>query len=156
MRPLIAQILRSINRDAPSAAWINTFCVAAALKVVGVFIAMLTARLNSDTWAWEQWWGAMTTGVILLLWLFPWYTLFHYPKAINVQMISALIFAIVAHQLDLLQSSYSPLEPLVADQRFQVLIGWSKNDLNNVHALGALFVMVPVILASWHYSYWGM
>ena len=156
MLSFFTQVTQSINRAPPSTAWINTFRVAAALKIVGTVVAMLTARLNSGTWAWERWWGSMLTGAILLLWLLPWHTLFRHPKAINVQMISALIFTIVAHQLDLAQSSYAPYGLLLGDQRFQLLVGWDRHDVNNIHSLGSLFVMVPVILASWHYSYWGM
>lgn len=130
--------------------------IAACLKVVGIFVAMLTAWVNSGDWAINRWWGGLVTGFLLIALLLPWHKRFANPRAIHVQMIAALIFAIVGHQFDLIQSSYANFDLLAANERFQLLIGWNKFDVNNVHALGSLFVIVPVVLASWQYGFVGM
>ncbi|HFC12315.1 MAG TPA: sensor histidine kinase [Anaerolineae bacterium] len=139
----------------PSTTWILTFVFAAALKVVGILTAMTTAYVTSGTWALNRWWGALATAIMLLILLLPWHRLSKYPQAIHIQFITALIFAICAHQLDLIQSSNVPYSDLALNVRFQELLGWSQMEANNVHALGSLFTIVPVVLASWHYGFWG-
>jgi signal transduction histidine kinase len=74
----------------------------------------------------------------------------------HTQLIIALIFALIAPQLDLWQSSHVPFEPLLANPRYVTALNWTQEQINSVYALGGLFMMVPVVLASWQYGRFGM
>ena len=140
----------------PSAAWVITFIVAAALKVVGIIVAMSTARLTSGTWAFDRWWVALTTGITLLVLLIPFYRYFSHKYADHIQIFIALTFAIASQYIDVIYSSQVPFDSLAQNDQFQLILGWSIQEINNVHALGFMFAMVPIVLASWHYGVWGM
>ena len=140
----------------PTAAWIITFIVAAALKVLGILVAMTTAQLTSGTWGFDRWAMGLATGLLLLILLFPWYRRFNSLRAVHVQVILALSFAIASQYVDVIYSSHVAFDPLAQNDRFNLVLGWSLDQINNVHALGILFTMVPIVLASWHYGVWGM
>jgi hypothetical protein len=63
----------------------------------------------------------------------------------------ALAFAVFAPQLDLIQSSWTTLNPV-----FLVELGWISEQVHDIHAMGALFMTVPVVLGSWQYGRFGM
>ena len=145
-----------MDRPIPPAL-INTFIFAAVLKIIGIFTAMGTAFATSGIFAFDRWGGALISAVILLLIVLPWGRWFgrKIPYT-HTQLIIALAVTILFQYGDVLYSSYVPYEPLAVNDRFQLLLGWSLQDVNNVHALGFLFTMVPIILATWHYGVWGM
>jgi signal transduction histidine kinase len=99
-----------------------------------------------------RWWMALITTAVLLLILSPWPRRWpNRPQLAHVQLIGALAFAILAPQLDLIQSSWGQLNPIYLEQ-----LGWYPEQVHDIHALGALFAIVPVVLASWQYGRPGM
>ena len=129
-----------------------TFVVAACLKLVGLCISLLSSVVLVQDLGIARWWMAWVTTAVLLLILSPWPS--HWPdrpQLAHVQLIAALTFAIFAPQIDLIQSSWGPLNPTYLTQ-----LGWYPEQVQDIHALGALFTMVPVVLASWQYGRSGM
>lgn len=118
---------------------------------------MATSQMLIQDWAVDRWWMAMTTAVILLILLLPWAKWFpqYAPHITERTLIFALFFAILAPHLDMIQSLWVPFEPLGTSTMFQRL-GWTQEQVYSIHALGGMFVMVPVVLASWHYGWKGM
>lgn len=142
----------------PTPQLVNTFRLAVALKVAGTLFAMLLGYLVARDWIIQRWWLALVLGMILGLILTPWqhlarngwrgwlHTIPHW------QLILALTLAVVAPQIELIQASY--ILPHTDPIRWRVL-GWSQEQINSVHALGGLFMMAPVVLASWQYGWKG-
>ncbi|MCB0037167.1 MAG: hypothetical protein KDE51_24215, partial [Anaerolineales bacterium] len=87
----------------------------------------------------------------------PWAKWFPHaePQLTERTLIFALFFAILAPHLDMIQSLWVPFEPLGTSTMFQRL-GWTQEQVYSIHALGGMFIMVPVVLASWHYGRMGM
>lgn len=142
----------------PTPQLVNTFRLAVALKVAGTLFAMLVGYLVARDWIIQRWWLALVLGVILGLILTPWQ---HLAKngwrgwlhtIPHGQLILALTLAVVAPQIELIQASY--ILPHADPIRWRVL-GWSQEQINSVHALGGLFMMAPVVLASWQYGWTG-
>jgi signal transduction histidine kinase len=129
-----------------------TFIVAVCLKLVGVFVAMLSSFILVGGSGLARWWMALVTTAVLLLILSPWPRRWpERPQLAHVQLIAALTFAIFAPQIDIIQSSWGQLVP-----RYLAELGWYPEQVHDIHALGALFSMVPVVLASWQYGRPGM
>jgi signal transduction histidine kinase len=129
-----------------------TFIVAAGLKLVGLLVAMVSSLILVGDWGFVRWWMAWVTTAVLLLLLSPWPRRWpDRPQLAHVQLIAALIFAIFAPQLELIQSSWGPLNPTYLEE-----LGWFPEQVHDIHALGALFALVPVVLASWQYGRLGM
>ncbi len=125
-----------------------TFIVAVWLKVLGLVVAMFSSAVLVQDSGLARWWMAWVTSAVLLLILSPWPRRWpDHPRLAHVQLISALAFAIFAPQLDIIQSSWGPLNATYLDQ-----LGWYPEQIQDIHALGALFALVPVILASWQYG----
>lgn len=145
-------------REPPSQTLMWTFIFAVALKVLGVLIAMMTAYVTTRTWAYERWWMALVSGLFLLGYLSIWRQVQGRFSAeiAHWHLIGGLFMAIMMHQVDLYQSVHVPIELWLENPQFTALMGWSEQDANNVHALGALFTIVPVVLASWQYGLVGM
>jgi signal transduction histidine kinase len=124
----------------------TTFMVAVMLKFSGGLVGMgLTFWLLGE-WVNERWWMVLVTAVILLLLLLPW------PKQNrNHWLIAALAWGILSPHLDLIVAAWISPAKLLANARF-LQIGWSFQVVNNIFALGQLFIAVPVVLASWHYG----
>jgi signal transduction histidine kinase len=137
---------------------LNTFRVAAGLKLVGTAVAILLGYILVGRWHINNWGMALATGTLLLLWLLPWprWLRPHSQRLMHTQLILALIFAIIAPQIDLWHSSHAPFEPLLANPRYVTELNWTQEQVNSVYALGGLFTMVPVVLASWQYGRFGM
>lgn len=137
---------------------LNTFRVAAALKLVGVLTALITGYLLLHEWMVAKWAASLVLGFVLLIWLLPWPQLLPQRQArlAHVQLVTALFLAIVSPFLELTQSTWSSFERLMSLPLFISRLSWSVEQINNIHALGLLFVMVPVVLASWQYSFRGM
>ena len=120
---------------------------------------MITAYVTTGTWAADRWWMALSTGLILVALLMPWSRLVaaeQRPRFVDRQIVVALIFALCAHHIDLIQSSWVPYGDLATNDQFQARLGWTNQQINNVHSLGSLFTMVPVVLASWRFGIKGM
>ncbi|MCB8945062.1 MAG: sensor histidine kinase [Ardenticatenaceae bacterium] len=129
-----------------------TFVVAACLKLVGLLMAMLSSTILVGDLGLARWWMAWLTTAVLLLILSPWPNRWpQRPQLAHVQLMAALAFAIFAPQLDLIQSSWAPLYANYLQE-----LGWYAEQVQDIHALGALFAMVPVVLASWQYGRLGM
>ncbi len=137
---------------------LNTFRVAAGLKLVGVIVALVSGYLLVEQVMWEKWMDSLVLGTALLLLLLPWPHLFRERemKLLHVQLITAVFLAITSPYLELIQSTHVPSEPLMSLPLFLERLDWTVEQINSVHALGLLFVMVPVVLASWQYSFVGM
>jgi signal transduction histidine kinase len=145
-------------QEPPPPQLLNTFRVAAGLKLVGTAVAISLGYVLVGRWHFVNWSMALVTGTLLMLWLLPWpqWVQPHSQRLMHTQLILALIFAIIAPQLDLWHSSHVPFEPLLANPRFVDEINWTQEQINSVYALGGLFTMVPVVLASWQYGRFGM
>lgn len=143
---------------APPPLLMNTFRVAAGLKLVGVLVALGTGYLLVGAVMWEKWAASLILGIALLLLLLPWPHLLpdREPMLIHVQLLTAVALAIVSPYVELMQSTWWPFAPLMSLPLFLERLNWSIEQINSVHALGLLFVMVPVVLASWQYSFKGM
>lgn len=129
-----------------------TFVVAVCLKLVGLLVAMLSSIILVQDSGLARWWMALITTAVLLLILSPWPSRWpDRPQLAHVQLIGALAFAIFAPQIDLIQSSWGQLNPIYLEQ-----LGWYPEQVHDIHAMGALFTMVPVVLASWQYGRPGM
>ena len=148
--------MESIVDSYPSPRLIYTFVVAGALKLVGAVAAMASGYILIQDWALDRWWGSFLTGIILLLLLLtPWSHPFMKNKkmAAHLQLIAALTFGILSPFIDLLHHTWLP--QLTDSQIFVEQLNWSVEQVNNVPALGVLFIMVPVVLASWQYGMQG-
>lgn len=129
-----------------------TFIVAVWLKLVGLVVAMFSSLILVRDLGLARWWMAWVTTIVLLLILSPWPKRWpNRPRLAHLQLIAALTFAIFAPQIDLIQSSWGPLVPAYLAQ-----LDWYPEQVQDIHALGALFAMVPVVLASWQYGRPGM
>lgn len=134
---------------------LNTFQVAAILKLIGTLTAMGLSFALTNDWALNRWWMGLLTSSLLVVWLAPWRTWQNEATADTLLRI-ALGFALLAPHLDLVQSLWVPFETLPATAQFLTQLGWSEAHVYTIHALGQLFIMVPVVLASWHYGRGGM
>lgn len=129
-----------------------TFIIAVCLKLVGLFVALLSSAILVHNSGLPRWWMALITTAVLLLILSPWPQRWpDQPRLAHLQLIAALTFAIFAPQIDLIQSSWGVLNPIYLEE-----LGWYAEQVHDIHALGALFTMVPVLLASWQYGRPGM
>jgi signal transduction histidine kinase len=130
-----------------------TFLIATGLKLVGILVAMVLSAVLVRTPGIDRWWMALLTGFILLLLLVPLHLSRQRfrPQQFHKRLIMALAFAIFAPQLDLIQSSWTTLNPV-----FLVELGWISEQVHDIHAMGALFMTVPVVLGSWQYGRFGM
>lgn len=146
-----------MNRHPPPVL-LNTFRVAAGLKLVGVLTALISGNLLVQAWMIVKWRASILLGILLLAWLLPWPRRFpqHEHRLTHIQLVAAIILAIISPFLELIQSAWSPFEPLMSLPLFISRLNWSIEQINSIHALGLLFVMVPVVLASWHYEFRGM
>jgi signal transduction histidine kinase len=137
---------------------LNTFRVAAGLKLVGVFTALITGYLLVQEWMLAKWAASLVLSITLLFWLLPWPKRFPGREAhlMQLQLIAAIILAIVSPFLELIQSAWASFEPLMSLPLFINRLNWTVEQINDIHALGLLFVMVPVVLASWQYGFWGL
>ncbi len=137
---------------------INTFRVAAVLKLVGVFVAIFFGYVLVEVLMIEKWLASLILGFGLLLLLLPWPKLWPQQEGLlnHVQLITAITLAVISPFLELIQSAWSPFTPLMRLPLFVERLNWSVEQINSIHALGLLFVMVPVVLGSWQYSFRGM
>ena len=145
-------------KHTPPPLLLNTFRVAACLKLLGVFVALFSGYLLVGVVMVEKWLASLILGITLLLLLLPWPKRFpqQESKLVHVQLITAVILAIISPYLEMIQSAWSPFEPLMSLPLFMERLDWSVEQINSIHALGLLFVMVPVVLGSWQYSFRGM
>ena len=137
----------------PSPLLLNTYRLAAGLKVVGILCAVALGYAALGNGVWDRWWMAFLTAGLLLLILFPWD---RGRRQVNGtlrrrQLHLALAVGLLGPFADLVQSSWRPYAALLANPRYADL-GWRFQDINGIHALGLLFLMVPVLLASWQYG----
>ncbi len=106
----------------------------------------------------EKWTASLLLGSALFLLLLPWPRLFRKQerKMIHIQLITALFLATISPYLELIQSTWTSSIPLMSLPLFIERLSWTLEQVNSIHALGLLFVIVPVVLASWQYSFIGM
>lgn len=144
--------------SAPPPILLNTFRVAAGLKLVGVLTALITGNLLVQEWMLAKWTASLLLGTALFLWLLPWPQRFpgRGLRLAQVQLVAALALAVISPYLELIQSARSSFEPLLSLPLFTSRLNWTVEQINNIHALGLLFVMVPVVLASWQYGFRGL
>lgn len=144
--------------QSPPPLLLNTFRVAAGLKLVGVVVALVTGYMLVNVMMVEKWLASVLLGLGLVLLLLPWPRLFpdRETRLLHVQLITAVVLAISSPFLEVIQSAWVPFTPLMSLPLFIERLNWSMEQINNIHALGLLFVMVPVILGSWQYSFRGM
>ena len=129
-----------------------TFIVAAWLKLLGLGISLFSSAILVQNSGLARWWMAWVTTAVLLLILSPWPKFWpDRPQLAHVQLITALAFAIFAPQIDLIQSSWGPIVP-----SYLLQLEWTAEQVQDIHALGALFALVPIVLASWQYGRPGM
>ena len=135
---------------------LRTFLIGAVLKLVGVLSALLTALVLVNRVTLDQWWMALVSASILIFLLLPWpWAILQTSRGANGRLIAALTLAIVSPYVDMIQSLWTPLDELLTNPDFMAL-AWTLDQVNSVHALGLIFVMLPVVLASWHYGRNGM
>lgn len=119
---------------------------------------MFVGFLISRDWLIQRWWVGLVTGVGLALMLLPWQHLAqnHWrgwsTPIPHGQLILVLALAIVTPQIELIHAS--AILPLRDPTALQAL-GWTQEQVNSIHALGGLFMMAPVVLASWQYGWRG-
>lgn len=143
---------------APPPLLLNTFRVAAGLKLVGVIVALVSGYLLVEQVMLATWAASLVLGTALILLLLPWPRLFpqREMKLLHVQLITAVFLAIISPYLELIQSANAPFAPLMTLPLFLERLNWTVEQINSVHALGLLFIIIPVVLASWQYSFAGM
>ena len=135
---------------------LRTFLIGAVLKLVGVLSALLTALVLVNRVTLDQWWMALVSAIVLILLLIPWpWSFLQTSRGANGRLIAALTVGIVSPYVDMIQSLWTPLDELLTNPNFMAL-AWTLDQVNSVHALGLIFVMLPVVLASWHYGRNGM
>ena len=144
--------------NSPSPQLVNTFRLAVFLKITGTLFVMFVGFLISRNWLIQRWWVGLVTGVGLALLLLPWQQVarnqwrgWSHPLS-HGQLILVLALAIVAPQIELIHAS--AILPARDPQIIQIL-GWTQEQINSIHALGGLFMMAPVVLASWQYGWRG-
>jgi hypothetical protein len=142
----------------PSPQLVNTFRLAVFLKISGTLFVMFVGFLISRNWLIQRWWVGLVTGIGLLLLLFPWQHLAQnrwrgWSQPItHRQLILVLALAIIAPQIELIHAS--ALLPSHDPTVLQTL-GWTQEQVNSIYTLGGLFMMAPVVLASWQYGWRG-
>ena len=145
--------------DSPPPQLINIFRIAIILKLVGALVGIISGYLLIQQWVFDRWSSAVISSILLLLLLTPWRrssadepdkkaTITHR------QLMGTLALAIFAPQIELVHSSQ--VQWLSSHALFITKLGWSQEQINNIHALSGLFTMVPVVLASWQYGRRGM
>ena len=147
----------SLPTNHPPPQLINTFRVAAVLKLIGTLTALATSRILVAEWAVDRWWMALLPSAVLIGLLLPWGRWFpaYEPQLTKRLLIFTIFFAILTPHIDMIQSLWVPFEPLGTSELF-LRLGWTQEQVYSIHALGGMFVMVPVVLASWHYGRTGM
>lgn len=142
----------------PTPQLVNTFRLAIFLKIIGTLFVMGIGFLISRDWLIQRWGLGLAMGGLLGLLLVPWGQLrqwreVHWQTPLSHrQLILALAVAVVTPQIELIHAS--GILPLRNPTALQVL-GWTQEQLNSIHALGGLFMMAPVVLASWQYGWRG-
>ncbi len=145
--------------DSPPPQLINIFRVAIILKLIGALVGIISAYVLIQQLVFDRWSSAVVSSLLLLLLLMPWRRLSDDPQAKKAtithrQLMMTLALAIFAPQIELVHSTQVQWFPSHA--LFITKLGWSQEQINNIHALGGLFTMVPVVLASWQYGRRGM
>lgn len=130
----------------PPTLLIRTYQIAIGLKLLGAIVGIVTGYLLIWEWTFDRWVMEMITAIVLLLFIFPW------PRGNRLHLlIIALALGILAPNVDLIYSIWVPFEPL-ASNPYHVAIGWTFQEINGIFSLGQLFMMVPVVLASWQFG----
>lgn len=155
MSSVLRRLVISTNRishynlcmsERPSDLLIKTYQFAIGLKFVGALVAIVLSYILIRQWVFDGWAMALTTPIILLLLLVEWPTMSR-----QKMLIIALAFGIIAPHIDLIYSVWYPRNDLLQNPRF-LAIDWSIQDVNQIHSMGQLFIVVPVILASWQFK----
>lgn len=130
----------------PPALLIRTYQIAIGLKLLGSIIGVVTGYLLIWEWTFNRWAMEMITAVLLFLLVWPW------PNANRLYLLKiALAFGILAPNIDMLISIWVPFEDL-ASNPYHIAIGWTYQEINGIFSLGQLFMLVPVVLASWQFG----
>lgn len=145
--------------DSPPPQLINIFRVAIILKLVGALVGIISSYLLIQQLVFDRWSSAVVSSILLLLLLTPWRrsSADQQDKKATIthrQLMVTLALAIFAPQIELVHSSQ--VQWLSSHTLFITKLGWSQEQINNIHALSGLFTMVPVVLASWQYGRRGM
>jgi len=123
---------------------------------------MLSAYFLTQRFFYTHWEVALIISFLLYFWLLPWSNLFcktlqkwqvfcSIDHVQHFQLIVGILLALVMPAIELIDATWSELQ---TDSL--ISIGWSVHQANDVHALGMLFLMVPVVLAGWQYGRLGM
>lgn len=132
--------------ERPSTLLIKTYQFAIGLKFIGAAVALGLSFVLVEQWNLTGWGMALVTPIILYLLTLPWPGVNQ-----NKLLIAALAFGILAPHIDLTYGVLIRREDLFQDPSF-LAIGWSLQDVNRIHSMGQIFVIVPVILASWQFG----
>lgn len=135
--------------ERPPQLLVQTFFGAVILKLIGLCAAIIFSYILVQVGNEYRWWMAFATNFVLIFLLIP-LVFFHESLSIvatHRRLKVALTFAIFAPYLDLIQSSWASI-----DMDLLAQVGWTSEQVHNVHALGILFIIAPVVLSSWQYG----
>lgn len=139
--------------NTPLPRFLNTFRFAMSLKLVGVGVALAIGRLTINESIFDRWWSVAAATALILIWLLPWPTRFSQQSFwTHIQVIFALFFTLTASFVEIIQASWVPFEPLLENPLYVARFNWTAEQSLGIHALGLIFVIVPVVLASWQYG----
>ncbi|MDJ0756159.1 MAG: sensor histidine kinase [Ardenticatenaceae bacterium] len=137
----------------PLPRFLNTFRFAMSLKLVGVGVALIIGRLTLYESIFDRWWSVVVATSFILIWLLPWPArLAQQSFWTHIQVIFALFFALTASFVEIIQASWVPFAALLENPYYVTRFNWTPEQSLGIHALGLIFVIVPVVLASWQYG----
>ena len=135
---------------------IRTFLIGATLKLIGGTSALATSYALIEVLTINRWWMSFVTSLLLIALLLPWgWHALGSATSANYRLIAAITLGIASPYIDMVQSLWQPIDSLLQNERF-IALGWTLDQANGIHALGIIFIMLPVVLASWHYGRNGM
>ena len=138
-----------------------TYRLAALFKFVGVLTAIATGAITIWEFAppFYRWWSAGLGAIVLLILLAPWWqwlTLKQPSKLAHRLLIFSLAWGLITPNLELLHAVYQPYQDLYAYPQFVEILKFTPDQVNNIHGFGQMFIIVPVIVATWQYRFKGM
>ncbi len=145
----------------PNPQIILTYRLAALFKLLGVTTAIVAGYFTIWEWgpSFYRWWSAGFGALILLLVIAPWWRLFseeNQPTAAHAGLILGLLTGMLTPHLELLHALYQPYQDLYAYPQFVEILKFTPDQVNNIHGFGQMFIIIPVILATWQYRLKGI
>ncbi len=145
----------------PNSEILFTYRLAAVFKLIGVITAVGVGYIT----IWEfgptfyRWWSAGFSAIILLVLLAPWWDWLpvnNPEKLAHSLLIIGLGIGLISPNAELLHSVFQPYQDLYAFPQFVEILKFTPDQVNNIHGFGQMFIIVPVIVATWQYRLKGM